>query len=275
MKKLCIFFATAILGGLFLVGCQPSAGRKFRVYDNGAAYTAGDFTCKSEEVTRIEIDWLGGSVEVGQTPSDRVFVAEEENELPDEKRVHTYLSEGVLRVKYCRSGCWGEIDETQKNLQVTIPKGIDVEINSVSANVFLGVLEAGELSVETNVGNVEAESVVCYSADIETLHGYIGIGSLTAKEIELENVFGEVHLGLPVCQHTEIETKKGNVTLYLWGDVCASIGFETQKGILQTERKYEQKDGRYLFRTRGNQSVAQALPTPILIRTVSGNLYVR
>jgi DUF4097 and DUF4098 domain-containing protein YvlB len=133
----------------------------------------------------------------------------------------------------------------------------------------------GRLSVTTNVGNIEAESLTCYSADIETLYVYIGIGALKAKEIEIGDVFGDVHLGLPVCQNTEIETRKGNVTLYLWGDVCALIGFDTQKGILLTERKYEQKDGRYLFKIKGNQSVAQNAPTPILIKTDSGNLYVR
>lgn len=275
MKKICLFFATVFFGGALLVGCKANDVRKFRVYENAAAYTAGDFSCESTLVKRIEIDWLGGNVEVEQSTSATVSVLEEENELPEEKRLHTYLDEGVLRVKYCRSGCWGPIDETQKNLQVDIPKGIDVEINSVGANVYLGVLELGALSVETDAGSIEAESLVCRRVDVETNRGHIGMGTLRADEAEIENFFGDIHLGAPLCQSAEIETGKGDVTLFLRGDVCALIGFETQKGNLKTDRKYEQKDGRYLFGVNDSQNVTQTAPTPIFIKTESGDLFVR
>ena len=172
-----------------------------------------------------------------------------------------------------RSGCLGKIDEMQKNLQVDIPKGVDVEINGISANVYLGMMELGKLSIETDTGCIEAESIRCQSAEIETNSGYIGVGLLTAEKLELDSVSGEIHLGLPSCQNTEIETKNGNVTLYLQGGICALIDFETQKGVLQTQRKYERKGQEYFFSVDDN--AAQVEPVKILVETDSGNLRVQ
>ena len=276
MKKVYSFCLLAgVLFCLSFVGCKPSAEGSFRYYDNAAAYVAGEFTCDSATVKRVEIDWIGGNVEIEQSGSGKTSVFEDGEELSEEKRLHTYLSDGVLRVKYCRSGCLGKIDETQKNLQVDIPKGVDVEINGVSANVYLGMIEIGNLSIETDTGCIEAESILCKNADIETQSGYIGMGALTADKIELDSASGEIHLGIPTCQSTEIETKNGNVTLYLQGSVCALIGFETQRGVLQTERKYERKEDGYLFVLEEKKEGAQVSPVKILVETESGNLRVQ
>ena len=274
MKKVCGFYIAAMAIIVFsFVGCKPSAERNFRVYENAAAYTVGEFTCDSAAVKRVEIDWIGGNVEIEQSPWAKVSVLEEENNLAEEKRLHTYLNEGVLQVKYCRSGCLAKIDETQKNLQVDIPKGIDLKINGVSANVYLGVLELGNLSVETNTGCIEGERILCQRAELETDSGYIGVGALTAPQVEVESLSGDIHLVAPICQNTEIETKNGNVTLYLQGDVSALIGFETQKGTLKTERKYERKGKDYFFAFDG-QNTVQASIIKIVVETDSGNLCV-
>ncbi len=276
MKKVYGFcLAVGAVFCLSFVGCKPSAERSFRYYDNAAAYVAGEFTCDSAAVKRVEIDWIGGNVEMEQSGSGKTAVFEEGDELSEEKRLHTYLNDGVLRVKYCRSGCLGKIDETQKNLQVEIPKGVDVEINGVSANVYLGMIEIGNLSIKTDTGSVEAESIRCQRAEIETESGYIGVGALTADGLELGSASGEIHLGIPTCQSTEIETKTGNVTVYLRGDVCALIDFETKRGVLQTERRYERKENGYLFVLDEKKEGAQTNPVKILVETENGNLRVQ
>lgn len=276
MKKVCVFcFTAVILLCLCFVGCKPSGERDFRNYENAAAYKAGNFVCETAAVRRVEIDWLGGNVEVEQSVSGKASIFEDGDALPEEKRLHTYLNDGVLRVKYCRSGCLGKIDETQKNLQVEIPKGAEVEINTFSANVYLGVLETGRLSVKTDRGCIEAESLRCQKAEIETQSGYIGVGSLMADNLEVNGKEGEIHLGIPVCPISEIETGKGNVTLYLQGDVSAFIEFESQKGVLQTERKYEEKAGGYLFFLQERKEEMQAPVVRIIVDTESGNLRVQ
>lgn len=277
MKKSYGFWilAAAICCCFSLVGCKSGEEHGFRVYENAAAYTAGDFICESAAVRRVEIDWPGGNVEIEQSGSDKTSVVEEEKDLPEEKRLHTSLRGGVLYVKYCRSGCLGKIDEVEKNLQVQIPKGIDVEINGVSANVYFGVVETGELSVETESGCVEAESLVCKSADIETHGGYIGIGALTADKTELDSVSGDIHLNVPCCRDVEIETKNGHVSLYLQGDVSALIDFETRTGELQTERQYERQGKWYLFPATEIKEGAQGASVRITVETEKGNLRVQ
>lgn len=276
MKKSCflIIATLSVLSALsassFFVACKASAESEFRFYENGAAYTSGEFFCDGEQVKRIEIDWIGGNVEIEQNPSDKVCIFEDENDLPEDKRLHTYLNEGVLRVKYCRSGCRGKIDETQKNLQVDIPKGVDVEINGVRANVYLGMVEAGELCIDTDTGCVEVESVVCEHAEIETDSGYIGVGALTAERAELDTISGDVHIVLPVCKNAEIETDSGDVTVYLQGDVNAFIAFFSKTGTLVTRREYETKPNGYFFAFGGGQ----AAPYALSVKTVSGDLRV-
>lgn len=276
MKKVCVFcFTAVILLCLCFAGCKSSRERDFRNYENAAAYKAGNFVCETAAVRRVEIDWLGGNVEVEQSVSGKASIFEDGDALSEEKRLHTYLNDGVLRVKYCRSGCLGKIDETQKNLQVEIPKGAEVEINTFSANVYLGVLETGRLSVKTDRGCIEAESLRCQKAEIETQSGYIGVGSLMADKLEVNGKEGEIHLGIPVCPISEIETGKGNVTLYLQGDVSAFIEFESKKGVLQTECKYEEKAGGYLFFLQERKEEMQAPVVRIIVDTESGNLRVQ
>lgn len=276
MKRACVcFLSFAICFCLFLVGCGSGETHEFRVYDNAAAYVAGDFGCDGAAVRRVEIDWLGGDIEIEQSDSGKMYVTEEGEKLPEEQQVHTYLKGGVLHVKYCRSGCSEKIDEAQKNLQVQIPKGVDLEIDGMGANVYLGVLEVNELSVETEGGCVEAESILCKSADIETRGGYIGVGALTANHVELDSVSGDIHLNLPTCQDTEIETKKGNVILYLKGDESALIDFQTYTGALQTERKYERQGRAYLFPAANVKEGEQGTPVRLKVETERGNLCVQ
>ena len=273
MKKAC-FLIVAVLSALsassFFVACKASAESEFRFYENGAAYTSGEFFCEGEQVKRIEIDWIGGNVEIEQSPSGKVCIFEDESDLPEDKRLHTYLNEGVLHVKYCRSGCRGKIDERQKNLQVDIPKGVDVEINGVRANMYLGVIETGVLCIDTDTGCVEGESIACDRVKIETDSGYIGVGALTAECAEFDTVSGNVHIVLPVCKNTEIETDSGDVTVYLQGDVNAFIAFFSKTGTLVTQREYESKPNGYFFNFRGGQDTPYALS----VKTVSGDLRV-
>ena len=276
MKKFFRFSMTTILCGCFLLaGCRLREEHAFRFYDNADLYTAGNFVGRSPDVKSVEIDWYGGTVEIEKSPSEKVLVFEEENELSKEKSLYTYLDEGILRVKYCRSGFCGKIDETQKNLQVEIPKDIDIKINGVNLNVYLGVLDVKSLAVKTENGCVEGESIVCQQAEIETANGYIGIGGLTAERVAITNVSGDVHLGLPNCQDGKIKTQEGNVALYLQGDVCALIDFESDTGKLLTEQKYEETERGFLFGHKRVESTEQTTLSTLFVETQSGNLHVQ
>lgn len=272
MKRM-IVLGMVILLGLTLVSCKPSKERRFRVYENGEQYTVGDCVYESAEIRRVEIDWLGGSVEVQQSAMGRASVLEE-CDLSEEKQLHTRLDEGVLRIKYCQTGHFGKIDEGQKNLQVYIPKGVELVLNTLHASVYLGVIETGALWVETDGGCIEMESVLCTSAEIKTNGGYIGVGSLTAERLSIENAVGEIHMVVPDCKNCEIETQEGDVTLYLLGDVSALIAFETKSGTLQTERKYQKKENGYWFATSDKKEDFVA-SSRISVRTERGVLRVR
>ncbi len=276
MKKVYRFLILATFcASFFFAGCKLSEEHAFRFYDNAEAYTPGSFTGESATVQQVEIDWYGGTVEIEKSSSEKVFVFEEESELSEEKSLYTYLDEGVLRVKYCQSGFCGKIDETQKNLQVEIPKDVGIKINGVNVNVYLGVLDVKSLDVKTEKGCVEGESIVCQRAEIETDSGYIGIGALTAEQIEIDSDSGDVHVGLPNCREGKIETENGNVTLYLQGDVCALIKFESERGKLLTDRYYEEKEGVYFFKQEREEMLNETSSIPLLVKTEKGNLRVQ
>ncbi len=273
MKKIYRFLILVAICFL-CVGCKLEEEQNFRFYDNAAAYTAGEFIGKPAQVKRVKIDWYGGTVELEKSPSDSVFVFEEENDLPKEKSLYTYLDEGVLRVKYCQSGYCGKIDETQKNLQVEIPSGVEVEINGITADVYVGNVDVKSLSIKTEKGCVEGEYIVCQRANIETDSGYIGVGALTAESFVIESDSGDVHASIPDCQNGKIETDEGNVTLYLQGDVSATIVFESESGTFSTERKYENTGRGYFFAT-DNKETPQSNSAVLLVKTEKGNLRVQ
>ncbi len=262
----------------------------YHSYEDAQRYVVGDAEFSASEVREVDIDWWGGSVEIEQSV-DKVSIIEEETSQAEAERMRYYLDDGVLKIRYCRSGMRSRVAAQSKNLLVTIPAGVALHLDYENASVSVGNLETTEFSVEGVAGNFTAERIVCGEAELETESGKMTVGELIAKEVCLETqtgsisisqlsadyIEGDVHdgalyLGLEKAVKTSepLESDKGNVTLALGEGLSAEIYFQTAAGSLQTEKPYRQDGKRYSF-TEATETGRCA----VSVKTRQGNLIVR
>ena len=282
-KQLSILFCAICLTTLSLTACESSYER----YDDANLYSIGDFTYAASEVKEIEIDWAGGSIEIQQ--GEGRFSAMESSRLrSDVQKMHHYLDGTTLKIEYCASGYKGDINEADKNLQLEIPKGVDLHIETKGAPVVIGVIEANSLSVESNSGDITGEKwTIVREVEIETSSGFVSIGELNAENLDFESKSGglsvekcnlrqidgetkggDIKLGLIGKCIGSLETTSGNVTLHLLEETGLGVRFKSFMGDLKTEKEY-QKESRYLFVGKNEENYWQ-----IGVDTISGNLYV-
>lgn len=250
MKKISkkyLFFAgiagLALAGGAF-VGCRKDKA-KYEKYDDAARYAVGNFTYEAQNVTEVEIDWVGGSVEVEQSDGQTLTVSEDAEGKAESERLHYYLDGTTLKIRYCESGLCSTIDGTQKNLRVEIPVGVDLDIDCESADVVTGALTVRELSVETKSGNITAEKWTAERIDADTKSGNITVGEVASASVGAGSVSGEIRLGVSKAGKTDVETTSGKVTLELLAGLGARVEFKTKSGAFYSDKKYESSGKRY------------------------------
>lgn len=275
----CLGFTAAVLSA-----CESSYGR----YDNAGLYEAGDFSYAAADVKEIEIDWSGGSIEIQQCENDTLSAFENARLKSNTAKMHHYLDGDTLKIEYCASGYQGKIGEEDKNLQLEIPKGIDLHIETKNAPVSIGSIEVRSLSIESHSGDITGEKwIVETDVEIETVSGFVSVGELQAQDLDFdgksgglsiercdlrqidgETTSGAIKLGVVGECIGSLETTSGNVTLRLGEEGGLSVRFKSFAGELKTEREY-QKDNRYLFVEKNEENLWQ-----IGVDTISGNLFV-
>ena len=247
MKK---FFLSAILcAGMVSVGgyaCTNDVS-DMRRYSDGDRYCVGNFTYAASEITSVDIAWEGGSIEIEQCDSPELSVSEDTPDEKAENRLHYFLEDGELKIRYCASGLKGKIDSFHKTLHVEIPVGVDLEIDNLQADISLGVLNLSEFSLSTKSGNVSAEKIVCRKGEIETGTGSITIGDFAADEFEADSAKGNLRLGFSKPTRGEIENADGNTKLLLHSGMGAKVYFRSRSGEFLCKKDYEKADKNYVI----------------------------
>ncbi len=288
-EKVCaIVMTVASISAIFATGCADSV--RYGKYANAELYEMGSASFAAEQVRKIEIDWVGGNIEVEQS-SDTVEVLEDKESSKDEERMRYYLDGDVLKIKYCKSGLRGSIPVANKHLRVGLPVGIDLEIDNVDAVVTVGVIEMTDFSVGSVSGKLMAERIVCNEADVETVSGNATIGELIATEFALETISGDISVSRLSADFLEASTTSGDLTFGLQkavkakdgvesmsGDITivtnglgGQIRFETANGIFSCDLEYGKVGSRYdIMGTDGT-----AVGFDLEIDTFSGNVFVK
>lgn len=248
MKKLIAALAAVIVAALLFTSCTININgfSMYDVYANADKYTAGSFEYGRDEIKKVVIDWVSGGVEVNEEEGETLKVGEDSESLDEEKRVHHYIENGVLRIKFCASGYNGTFTpdeiETNKNIRVELPDGIDVEINTVSAAVRLytahqyigledntakplsvkiattsgkvetGRFECGKATVTSVSGEIKIGSLICDDGKIETVSGTVNVLGIF-KTLTAKSVSGEIKSGTLICDEGKIETVSGAVNV--------------------------------------------------------------
>lgn len=187
---------------LAMSGCTVF-GRNVRVglitelaYDDADSYEIGDAVL-SEEVRRLEIQWLDGSIEIVQ--GDGASISEHTNrELPEDLQMRWRLEDGTLKVMYCNSGRWG-IDGLDKELTVTLPQTAleSLSISTVSADIRVPQLNVQSVECGTTSGNVSAALSGVSELRVRTISGTVDVtGTDDTERVDVDSTSGAINLNL-------------------------------------------------------------------------------
>lgn len=159
--------ALMIPAAMMLTGCVGFFNRFSYTYDNGEKYTAGDRDIE-DKVTSINLDYIMGDVKIKAADTDKISVKETANiSLKDPQKVHTWVNEGTLYIRFCASLKIADFHGIEKSLEVTIPEDLDLNdtvIKMSSGDLDASGLKSGKLKAHSSSGNV---GIDCESKDIE------------------------------------------------------------------------------------------------------------
>lgn len=275
MKKALIIilvftFLIFVFGGCRVQEEGSSGYSDFR-YNDADKYLTGEAEI-TETVENIEIDWIGGSINVSYYDKDAVsFFEESVHVLNDDTRVHYMLDGTTLRIKFCKSGILN-IDDSAKNLTVHIPESLSLKnlnIDGISAEVNADEIRADKIYVSTVSGGIHLTGCrITDKADLDSISGSINADiTESVKTLNCSSVSGEIdiHAREIVCfsadtasgdvylsseaapQELNIDTVSGKAYLQLPENSDFSLETDTVSGDFSSDIPCKGKDGNYIF----------------------------
>lgn len=73
-------------------------------YPNAEKYQTGAFTYNVADIKAVEVYWRSGEVEITESGDSELHVKESGGELSEDIAMHYLLDDGVLRIRFCKSG---------------------------------------------------------------------------------------------------------------------------------------------------------------------------
>ncbi|MDO4482069.1 MAG: DUF4097 family beta strand repeat-containing protein [Bacillota bacterium] len=240
-------------------------------YDNPEKYLTGDAEI-TDTVENIEIEWIGGSINVSYYDKDTVsFFEESDHVLNDDTSVHYMLDGTTLKIKFCKSGILN-MKEPEKDLTICIPESLSLKnlnIDGISADVAADEILADKIYVNTLSGGIQLTGcIITDKADLDSISGSINADitesvktlncSSVSGEIDIhaqEIVFfsadtasGDVRLSSGTApKELNIDTVSGEAYLQLPENSDFSLETDTVSGDFSSDIPCKGKDGNYIF----------------------------
>ena len=214
-----VFCGILALCCLALTGCTVF-GQHVRLglitdffYNDADSYEIGD-AALSDEVRRLEIQWLDGGVEV--VAGDNASIAERANrELSEDMRMRWRLEDGTLRIMYCNSGKWN-INGLEKTLKVTLPQTTleRLSVTTVSGDVCMSGMRAESVECATTSGDVTASFDEASELNVRTISGKVDVtGSADAARVNADSTSGTVKLSMGKVDVLDAVTISGKLDI--------------------------------------------------------------
>ena len=188
-------------------------------YDNALEYKAGDRDIE-DKVTKINLDYIAGDVTIKANDTDKVSVKETANiSLKDPQKVHTWVNDGTLYVRFCQSTKKINFTNIKKSLELTLPASQeldDVIIEMSSGDLVFDGLTTDGFKVKSSSGDVRAD-LSGKNIDIKSSSGKIFFSQKGDSEaINLKASSGTIDINQSgTCASMTVNSSSGSVT----GDV--------------------------------------------------------
>lgn len=286
MKKHVLFLTALSLMSLPLFGCGGFWNKNSvhtRANEQTDHYNAGAFTYAADQVEKVEVNWVSGSVTLKESKENTLSVSET-GSLSEKQQLHWLLEDGVLYIRFCASGYVGAFPPNSKDLTVELPAGVTLTVDSVSGSIEVGShtleeaelstvsgsirgkgIEAKEIQLKSISGSIRLDSLKAQEeVQLESTSGSIETETLEAPEIEVDTVSGSVRLGLKGCKKAVLDSTSGSLYVKLLEGQGVAVTYKSTSGKFHAD-SYRVEQGRMLF---GDGSCT------LKARTVSGSLTV-
>ncbi len=300
---LCAFVAVPLSGCRVNISIGTNDTLTGETYPNAEKYQTGAFTYNAADIKAVEVYWRSGEVEITESGDPELHAKESGGELSEDIAMHYLLDDGVLRIRFCKSGAKIKVNATDKHLSLEIPEGIDLSVHTTSALVKaddlnqnriliaalsghteLGTVTADTVDMSSSSGAICAASLSAQSLKCSTSSGSVDIGDVLVKTLDCSTSSGGVTMGNAVSETAKIDTSSGSVELMLTSvpsaEIYTSSGtvslllakdgaevlYTTGSGKLLTDRAYDRKGDLYVF-GKGASSIT--------VETSSGNLKIQ
>lgn len=208
-------------------------------YDE-TGYEVGNGSVPSDRITKIDLDWIDGSVTVVACQDACISLTETAKEtIPEASRLRWHLSEDgtTLTVKYRKSSQFFAFGAAKrdKDLVLRVPERFFDELtlclNVDSTKVRIEGIEAKQLDFE--VGKGELVTVGC-----------------RFDRIAAESKSGKLDLGLTACPvAADLVTDSGEIYLRLPASAAFTLDWDSEDGRVNSDFSYQKQNGKYVVGT--------------------------
>lgn len=221
------------LNALVADGAWSFGWSDYRYDESG--YEVGEGSIPFTDITRIEVDWVDGEVEIVPCQDTYPSISEtSDEELPESAEVRWRVSEDgkTLSIKYRKSSWFFSAGTGSRNKHLTL---------RIPERLFEQMLEI----------------------DVEAISTAVTVRGISAQKLEVSTESGNVTVDACSFAATDLETEKGDVALRMPTDASFVLNWETERGKISSDFAFVQEGARY---TVGNGGAT------VSVETESGDL---
>ena len=191
MKKIALIGLLACL----MTGCHINyKGEMKFTYEHPERYQTGDAVI-SQTINELDINWLEGDIDIVYADHPEVRIYEKTDSILDDSlRMHWYVDDGCLDIRFCKSGFY----KTERLNSLNDGKHLTIEIPRGTA--------LDEINFELVSAFVDIDSVACHELNVEGVaFGVTANYPTLPNEINIEGVDCHLNLDTPLTAGMTIE----------------------------------------------------------------------
>jgi len=222
-----------------------------------AALVADERTVRAtveEPVRAVVLDLDQGDVQVRGTDADTVSFERRERSSLARPQVDQELRDGVLRIT---ARCEDAPGPCSVDIALQVPAGTDVRVRSTSGDVDLDRLEAGEVDVESDAGDVAARGLRATRARMRSDAGDVELAGAQVRTLAVTTNAGDVEAEEVRADRLEVRTDAGDVDLAVPAGRYA-VDADTRAGDVDVDVAQDPRASRVLRVTTGAGDVTIA-----------------
>lgn len=253
---LALVLVAALVFALVYDGDLPFISFGGTSYSEPETYTVGGGSVTGD-VTRIEINWAAGSVDVRSYDGDEIIL-KETGASDEDEQLRYRLRDGTLTIQYRKSGHWGRLT-SNKSLEVLIPQAQAdalrmLDVDTASAELRVQSLTADVLNVDTASGGVRATDCTFATVEVDAASGdctleNCAVGSFemdaasgravlsgSVDTVDFDSASGDLRITSSVApRRIEVSTASGRSELELPADAEFTAELDAASGDLRVE----------------------------------------